>query len=73
MKVFQVRENKPQQTLVLSTIAVKGIQKNGTIWAIEHVFVWRIIYKQHVANVSIRINIKEIIKVLVENWLVRFI
>jgi hypothetical protein len=55
MKVFQVRENKPQQTLVFSMIAVKGLQKNGTIWAIEHAFVWCIVYEQRVANLSTRI------------------
>jgi hypothetical protein len=36
-------------------------------------FVWRIIYEQCVANMSIKISIKENIKVLVENWLVGFI
>jgi hypothetical protein len=37
MKVLQVRENKPQQIMVLPTTAIKGVPKNGIIWAIEHV------------------------------------
>jgi hypothetical protein len=36
-------------------------------------FIWRIIYEQCVASMSINISIKENIKVLVENWLVGFI
>jgi hypothetical protein len=48
-------------------------QKNGIILAIEHVFVWHIVYEKFVANMSIRISRKENIKVLVKNWLVRFI
>jgi fatty acid-binding protein DegV len=67
MKVFQIRENRPQQILVLPITTVKKLQKNGTPWAIEHVLVWCIIYEQRVANVSIRINKKLNIKVLVEN------
>ncbi len=73
MKVFQIREYSPQQILILPTMAIKGLQKNGTIWVMEHAFVWRIIYKQHVANMSIRIRKKENVKVFVENWFVEFI
>ncbi len=73
MKVFQVKENSPQQILILPMMVVKGLQKNGTIQAIAHAFVWCIIYRQGVTNVSIRISRKENIKVLVENWLVKFI
>jgi hypothetical protein len=54
-------------------MAMKGFQKNGIILAIEHAFVWRIAYKQFVANVGIRTSRKENIKVLVKNWLVKFI
>ncbi len=35
--------------------AIKKLQKDGTIWPVEHDFAWRIIYEQHVANVSVRI------------------
>jgi hypothetical protein len=73
MKVFQIRKNKPQQILVLPITTISGLQKNGIIRAIEHVFVWCIIYDQCVASVNIRINIKENVKVIVENWLVKFI
>jgi hypothetical protein len=48
---------------------VKGLQKNGITQAIEHAFVWHIIYKQHVDSKSIRINRKENVKVLVKIWL----
>jgi CDP-diacylglycerol pyrophosphatase len=58
MKVFQIRENKPQQVMVLPTTAIKGVPKNGIIWAIEHVFVWSIVYEQCVPNMSIRISKK---------------
>jgi hypothetical protein len=58
MKVFQVRENTSQQILILPIMAIKGFQNNGTIWDIEHAFVWRIVYEQGVANMSIRINRK---------------
>jgi hypothetical protein len=27
-------------------MATKWLQKNGIIWAIEHVFLWRIVYEQ---------------------------
>jgi hypothetical protein len=46
MKLFQVKDNKPQQINFLPTMVVKQFQKNGTIRAIEHAFVWCIIYKQ---------------------------
>jgi hypothetical protein len=73
MKVFQVRENSPQQILILPMMAIKGLQKNGTIQAIEHAVVWCIIYKQCVAYVNRRISKKINVKVFVENWFVRFI
>jgi hypothetical protein len=41
--------------------------KNGTIWAIEHAFVWHIIYKQGVISVNIRISKKKNVKVIVQN------
>ncbi len=56
MKVFQVRESSPQQILILPTMDVKGLQKNGITRAIEHAFVWHIIYEQHVDSKSIRIK-----------------
>jgi hypothetical protein len=73
MKVFQIRENIPQQILVLPITTIEGLPKNGSIWAIEHVFIWHIVYEQRVANVYIRINRKKNIKVIVENWLLKFI
>jgi len=73
MKIFQIRENKPQQILILHVKAIKRFQKNGIIQVVKHAFVWRIIYKQSVANVSVRISRKQNIKVLVGNWLVGFI
>jgi hypothetical protein len=73
MKVFQIKDNKPPQILDSPTRTIKGLQNNGTIRAIEHVFVWGITYEQRVAIVKIRINILENIKVFMENWLVRFI
>jgi hypothetical protein len=54
-------------------MVMKGFQKNGTIQAIEHAFVWRIIYKQCVPSVNITRSKKENVKVLVENWFVKFI
>ncbi len=73
MKIFKIRENKPQQILILPMKAIKGLQNNGTIWTVKHVFVWCIIYEQHVASVNVRISRKKNVKVIVENWLVRFI
>jgi len=67
MKVFQIKENRPQHIFIFPMMATKGFQKNGTIWAIERAFVWHIVYEQCVTNASIRINRKENIKVLVEN------
>jgi hypothetical protein len=40
-------------------MVVKQLQKNSTIQAIKHVFVWRIMYEQHVANVSVMISKKK--------------
>jgi hypothetical protein len=54
-------------------MAMKALQKNGIILAIEHAFIWHIVYEQCVADVNIRISKKENIKVIVENWLVKFI
>jgi hypothetical protein len=54
-------------------MATKWLQKNGIIRAIEHAFVWRITYEQHVANMNIRTSRKENVKVFVKNWLIRFI
>lgn len=48
MKRFQVKENNPQHIMVLPMKVVKKLQKNGTIWPIKHIFVWHIVYKQHV-------------------------
>ncbi len=59
--------------MVLPTKAVKRLPKNGTIWPNKHTFVWHIIYKQYVVSVNVRIHRKEKIKVLMKNWLVRFI
>jgi hypothetical protein len=73
MKIFQVWENKPQQILILPTNVVKQFQKIGTIWAIKHAFVWRIVYEKNVANVSVRKFRSENIKVLMENWFVTII
>jgi hypothetical protein len=38
---------------------IKGVQKNGIIWAIKHAFVWRVIYEQCVPSMSVKINIKK--------------
>jgi hypothetical protein len=73
MKVFQIRENKPHRILVPPAMTIKTFQKKGIIQAIDHAFVWHIIYEQRVPNMSIKINKKENVKVLVENWLIRFI
>jgi hypothetical protein len=73
IKIFQVMENKPQQILILPTTTIKWIQKKWHCMAIKHVFVWRTIYKQRVANMSVRISRKENVMVFVENWLDRFI
>jgi hypothetical protein len=73
MKIFQVRESRPQQILILPTNVVTQLQKNGTIQAIKHAFVWRIVYEQCVANVSVRKHRKENVELLAENWLVKFI
>jgi hypothetical protein len=73
MKIFQVRENKPQQILIFPTSVVKGLQKNGIIRVVKHAFVWHIIYEQHVTKVNMRKHRKENVKVFVEDWLVRFI
>jgi hypothetical protein len=54
MKIFQVKENKPQQISIFPMKVIKGLQKNGIIHAIKHVFVWCIVYKQHVANVNVK-------------------
>ncbi len=63
----------PQQIVVLPTMAIKiELQKNGIIQLIKHAFVWGIVYKQGVANISVRIHRKENVKVLMKNWLVRF-
>jgi hypothetical protein len=67
MKIFQVRENGAQQISILPTNVVKRLQKNGTIQVVKHVFVWRIVYKQHVANVNVRQHRKENIKVFTNN------
>jgi hypothetical protein len=73
MKIFQVKESRPQQILILPTNVVKQLQNNGTIQATKHAFVRHIFYEQCVANVSVRKHRKENIKLLVENWLARFI
>ncbi len=54
MKILQIKKDKPQQILILPTKVIKQLQKNGTIQAIKHAFVWRIIYNQYVANVSVK-------------------
>jgi hypothetical protein len=61
----------PQQIVVLPMKVVKiELQKNGIIRLIKHAFVWGIVYKQGVANISVRIHRKENVKVI--NWLVMF-
>ncbi len=70
---FQVRENRPQQILIFPTNVVKLLQKIGTIQVVKHVFVWRIVYEQIFANMSVRKFRNENVKVLMENWLVMFI
>jgi hypothetical protein len=63
----------PQQIVVLPTKVVKSkLQKNAIIQLIKHAFVWGIVYKQGVVNMSVRIHRKENVKVLMKNWLVRF-
>jgi len=41
--------------MVVPMKAIKKIQKHGNIQPIKHDFSWHIIYKQHVANLTIRI------------------
>jgi hypothetical protein len=36
MKIFQVKENRPQQMLILLTKAIKRLQNIGTIWVVKH-------------------------------------
>ncbi len=53
-------------------MAVKGFQKNSIILAIEHVFVWCIVYEQGVASMKYKDKQKKKkkgVKVLVENGL----
>jgi hypothetical protein len=38
---------------------IKGVQKNGIIWAIEHAFVSCVIYEQCVPSMSIKVNTKK--------------
>jgi hypothetical protein len=72
MKIFQVKENEPQQISILPINVIKRFQKSGTIEAIKHDFIWHIIYEQHVASVNIRKCRKKNVKVFMENRLVRF-
>ncbi len=39
-------------------MAIKGVQKTNIIRAIEHIFVWCIIYTQPIPNVSIKTSKK---------------
>jgi hypothetical protein len=73
MKVFQVKENHPQQNTHPPHNDRQRTPKKNIILAIEHVFVWRIVYKQGVVSMNIRISEKTNVKVLVENWFVMFI
>jgi hypothetical protein len=73
MKGFSIRENNPQQIIVLPTNAIKRLKTNGTIWPIQYVFVKGFVYKQGFAYMNVRICTKENVKSLIENWLVRFI
>jgi len=59
--------------MVVPMKAIKKLQKDGTIWPVEHDFAWRIIYEQHVANVSVRIFFFKNVKIFMKIWLVRFI
>jgi hypothetical protein len=57
----------PQQIVVLPMKVVKTrLQKNGIIWLIKHAFVWGIVYRQGVANMSVRIHRKKNVKVSYE-------
>jgi hypothetical protein len=73
VKIFQVKENRPQQILIIPMNTIKRLHINGTIQAIKHVFTWHILYDQHVASVSVRKHRKENVKVFMENCLVKFI
>jgi len=73
MKRFQVRENSSQQIIVVPMKAIKKLQKDANIRPIKHDFAWCIVYKQHVANMSVKIFRKENIKIFIKIWLVRFI
>ncbi len=50
--------------------AIKKLQNDGTIWLVKHDFAWRIIYKQCVANMSVRIYRKENVKIFMKIWLI---
>jgi hypothetical protein len=64
MKTFSfIKENKPQQILILPRKVVKRLHKNGTIRIIKHAFVWHIIYEQHVASMNVKKHRKENVKV----------
>jgi len=69
IKKFQVRENNPQQMMVLPMKVIKNTPKNGIIWHVKHIF----IYEQWVATMSVRIHRKKKVKVLMKNWFVKFI
>jgi hypothetical protein len=43
------------------------------LYGVLNIFLWRIVYEQRVANMSIRISFLKIVKVLLENRLVKFI
>jgi hypothetical protein len=56
MKVFQVKENNSQQNTHPPHNDRQRTPKTNTILAIEHVFEWRIVYKQGVVSMNIRIS-----------------
>jgi hypothetical protein len=55
IKKFQVRENNPQQIMVLPMKVIKNTPKNGIIWHVKHIF----IYEQCVATMSVSIHRKK--------------
>lgn len=69
----KMKENNPQQIIVLPTKAIKRLQKNGIIWCVKHVFVKGFIYKQGFTYMSGKIGGKKNVKILMKNWLVKFI
>ncbi len=66
MKGDQVRKNNKKQIISIAMWTLKWFQKNSTTWIIKYRFVWHIIYKQNVPNMSIEKSQEENIKVFMK-------